>query len=97
MEDNRQLTLKVAHVFRVLFDNVKDEEKQSRLKKDFNTFYRLIPFEYLRKWVACEIMGYSKLRYIAMEHPIAAKVAGFTAAVGAVSGVVYGLVEYLAE
>ncbi|MBW2983960.1 hypothetical protein KY361_02505 [Candidatus Woesearchaeota archaeon] len=94
LEDNRIFTLRIARAFRLLFDNVEDEENLSRLKKDFGTFYSLIQFKYLRQWVACEVMGYSRLRYIAMEHPLEARLAGIAAAVGTVSGIVYGLMEY---
>ena len=94
LEDNRQLTLRIARAFRLLFDNVEDEEDLSILKKDFDTFYSLIQFKYLRKRVACEIMEYSTFRFIAMEHPLELRLAGVAASAAAVYGVVYGLMEY---
>ena len=85
-----------AQDFRFLIKGVKDKTILDELNQDFDALYSMVRFKHIRREM-CRIIGYSTFRFIAMEHPIAARLTGITAAVGAVSGLVYSLINYLGD
>jgi len=94
LHEESRLAVLFAHNFHILMHSIEDKDMLKELKHDFNVLYSIVSPPHIREEM-CRIMDYSIFRYIAMEHPIAAKAAGITATVGAISGIIYGLIEYI--